>query len=347
MNDDPESLPSVPAPDDPGRESAAGQDALSASLSAAAPEPPLYSTAQVLSWPAPHDPLAAMEPAGTEIPAPLPVVPPPPRLIPHIGHFFVFLALIIPAFIGGYLLTILGVFFSDPHGGIGHLFSHLTTLAKTKDLLFAISMQGALYIVLWGLAALVFGLWWHGFLRGVQWNAAAASRHIILLAVAGVATGFLITIAGNFVPMPKTAPILEDITASRAGAWALMIFGVTLAPLTEELAFRGFLLPSLLNIFRWFQRRGDISESAVRLVGVPVCIVLTSIPFALMHAEQVSDSWGPVLLIGCVSIILCVVRLQMRSVAAGVLVHSFYNLTLFTGLLIQSDGFRHLDKLKV
>jgi uncharacterized protein len=339
MNDDPESPTAIPSPDDPGRESAAPEPASDAE--------PLHSTAQILSWPAPHDSLAAMQPAETETPAPVPVVPPPPRLIPNIGHFFVFLALVIPAFIGGYLLTILAVFFSDPRGGISHLFARLTTLTKSKDLLFAISMQGALYIVLWGLAALVFGLWWHGFLRGVQWNASAARRRIILLAIAGVATGFLITIAGNFVPMPKTAPILEDITTSRAGAWVLMIFGVTLAPLTEELAFRGFLLPSLINVFRWFQRKGAISESAVHFVGIPLSIVLTSIPFALMHAEQVSDSWGPVLLIGCVSIILCVVRLQMRSVAAGVLVHSFYNLTLFTGLFIQSDGFRHLDKLKV
>jgi uncharacterized protein len=339
MNDDPESLNAIPVPDDPGRESVAPEPAPAV--------PPLHSTAQILSWPAPHEPLAAIEPPQAEFPAALPLQPPRPGLIPNIGHFLVFLALILPAFIGGYILTMFAVFLSDPRGGIGHLFARLTNLTKSKDLLFAISMQGALYIVLWALAALVFGLWWHGFLRGVEWNASAARRRIFLLAVAGVATGFLITIAGNFVPMPKTAPILEDITTSRAGAWVLMIFGITLAPLTEELAFRGFLLPSLINIFRWFERRGEIGESTVRLIGIPVSIVLTSIPFALMHAEQVSDSWGPVLLIGCVSIILCVVRLQMRSVAAGVIVHSFYNLTLFTGLLIQSDGFRHLDKLKV
>jgi membrane protease YdiL (CAAX protease family) len=79
---------------------------------------------------------------------------------------------------------------------------------------------------------------------------------------------------------------------------------------------------------------------------VPVSIVLTSIPFALMHAQQVSFSWGPVLLIGVVSVVLCVVRLRNNSVAASVVVHAFYNLTLFTGLLIQTDGFRHLEKLK-
>ena len=76
-----------------------------------------------------------------------------------------------------------------------------------------------------------------------------------LLAALGVFTGLAITLAGNFLPMPKAPPILEDLTKSAAGAWTLMAFGVTLAPLTEELAFRGFLLPSLINIFRWFQRK--------------------------------------------------------------------------------------------
>jgi len=343
MTDDPESLNEIPTPDDPARESTGPEP-----VPAAAPAHEadgLHSTSPVLSWPPPHDPLVAMQAPPTEVP--VPIAPPQPRLIPHIGHTLVFLALIIPALIGGYLLTVLVIFLSDPKGGVGHLFARLSALTKAKDLLFAMSMQGALYIVLWALAALVFGLWWHGFLRGIQWNASAARRRFLLLALAGVATGFLITIAGNYVPMPKSAPILEDITTSRTGAWVLMIFGITLAPLTEELAYRGFLLPSLINIFRWLQRKGSISESVVRLVGIPLSIVLTSIPFALMHAEQVSDSWGPVLLIGCVSVILCIVRLRMRSVAAGVLVHAFYNLTLFTGLLIQSDGFRHLDKLKM
>jgi membrane protease YdiL (CAAX protease family) len=45
-------------------------------------------------------------------------------------------------------------------------------------------------------------------------------------------------------------------------------------------------------------------------------------------------------------VILCIVRLMTDSVAAGVVVHACYNLTLFSGLLYQTDWFRHLDKLK-
>jgi uncharacterized protein len=268
--------------------------------------------------------------------------PPPPRLIPNIGHVLVFILLIIPALIGGYLVALFSIYATHPHVRLPVLMAGIG-----RNVIYAISMQAAIYIVLWALAALVFSLWWdRPFLKGIHWNFSAAVRWSLGLAALGVGTGLAITLAGNFLPMPKAPPILEDLTKSAAGAWVLMAFGVTLAPLTEELAFRGFLLPSLINVFRWLQRKQKIGEATVTLIGVPLAIVLTSIPFALMHAEQVSNSWGPVLLIGCVSIILCIVRLATDSVAAGVFVHCAYNLTLFSGLLYQTDWFRHLDKLK-
>ena len=267
---------------------------------------------------------------------------PPPRLIPNIGHVLVFLLLLIPALIGGYAIALFSIYATHPHVRVAELMHEIG-----RNVMYAISMQAAIYLVLWALAALVFSLWWdRSFATGIHWNLSTALRNVLLLAGLGVISGLAITIAGNFLPMPKAPPILEDLTKSAAGAWALMIFGVTLAPLTEELAFRGFLLPSLVNIFRWFERRRLISASTVRYIGVPLAILLTSIPFALMHAQQVSDSWGPVLLIGCVSVILCIVRLTTDSVAAGVVVHACYNLTLFSGLLYQTDWFRHLDKLK-
>ena len=73
--------------------------------------------------------------------------------------------------------------------------------------------------------------------------------------------------------------------------------------------------------------------------------LVVSAPFALMHAEQVGKAWGPVLLLYCVSLILCVVRLWTRSLAASTLVHSAYNFMLFAMMLWQTGGFRHLDRM--
>jgi membrane protease YdiL (CAAX protease family) len=69
------------------------------------------------------------------------------------------------------------------------------------------------------------------------------------------------------------------------------------------------------------------------------------VPFALLHAEQVAKAWGPLLLLYCVSLILCAVRLATRSLAASTLVHSAYNFMLFALMFAQTGGFRHLDKM--
>ena len=73
--------------------------------------------------------------------------------------------------------------------------------------------------------------------------------------------------------------------------------------------------------------------------------LVVSAPFALMHSAQVGQAWGPLMLLYCVSLILCAVRLATRSLAASTLVHSAYNCMLFTVMLLETSGFRHMDKL--
>ncbi len=73
--------------------------------------------------------------------------------------------------------------------------------------------------------------------------------------------------------------------------------------------------------------------------------VVTSIPFAAMHAEQTGYAIGPFFLLVGVSLVLCAVRLSTRSLAASTLVHACYNFLLFSLMLVASGGFRHLDKM--
>jgi hypothetical protein len=64
-----------------------------------------------------------------------------------------------------------------------------------------------------------------------------------------------------------------------------------------------------------------------------------------MHADQTAHAAGPFVLLICVSLILCLVRLATRSLAACVVVHASYNFLLFSLMLVSTDGFRHLDKM--
>ena len=296
---------------------------------------------EIYAWPPAQEPLVPMQTGVVEYQPAEPAPPRRPPLIPHLGHTAVFFLLMIPSLVVAYIISfLLFLAIIHPHS------IHILMMNVVHEMRYAIAIQIIWYLVLWAMAAMTFTLWWRRpMTEGVHWNAPVAGRWFFALGLTGVLLGLVVSLAGNFLPMPKAPPILEDLTKSQAAAWLLMGFGISLAPLTEELALRGFILPSFINVFRWFQIRGTISESTVRNIGIPVSIVLTSIPFALMHAQQVSFSWAPVLLIGVVSVVLCIVRLRNDSVASGVVVHACYNLTLFTGMLIQTDGFRHLQKL--
>ena len=162
------------------------------------------------------------------------------------------------------------------------------------------------------------------FLAAIHWN---WPSNIAAYVVAGLALSLSLQVLAHFLPIPKELPI-DSFFRTPAEAWALSILSVTLAPLMEELFFRGFLYPVL-------ERR----------LGLSVAVFLTAIGFALLHGAQLMFSWGPVLVIFLVGIVLTMVRAKTNSVAAGVLIHMAYNGTITVAMFAATDGFRHLEKL--
>ncbi len=263
-----------------------------------------------------------------------------PREVPNIGHtLLLFAATAIFWFIAE--IACLGIaMMLTP----GHQRSHSQALAS--DPRFLVASEAIGYALTAGFAALVFPVWWgRSFRTGIHWNWPSSQRKVLGLALLGLCVGFSMSLLGSFLPMPKDPPIVKDIMSNTAGAWIMFLFAVTGAPLFEEFVFRGFLLPSLVNLFRWMGRRELLSPAVANAIGIPLSIMLTSLPFALMHATQVSSAWGPLLLIGMVSLVLCAVRISLDSLAASTIVHASYNFTLFAGILVSTGGFRHLDKL--
>jgi len=151
-----------------------------------------------------------------------------------------------------------------------------------------------------------------------NWSAYLFAGLVLALGLQGLA---------HFLPMPRQLPIDQFFQTARE-AWALSLFGVTLAPLLEELFFRGFLYPVL-----------------VRRVGIGLAIILTSLGFGLIHAPQLGRAWAPVLVVFLVGLALTITRAVTKSVARSLLIHAAYNGTISVLLFIASDGFRHLEKL--
>jgi len=286
----------------------------------------------------PSDPPAEQAPIRVTIPdepPPLPEFIELPGLV-HTVLFFL-LALFI-VFVGEFAVFALGRQLP--------LFRQETFAELASDPRLMIPAQAVPYLALLAIATVLFGaIWQRPFWQAIHWNAPLAPRQWLPLIGVGMVLGLASTVGGNYLPMPKEAPILNDLMHSTLGAWLMFLFGTTGAPLVEELAFRGFLLPSLVNFLHWLERRQTVSPAQANWLGIPMAILITSAPFALLHSLQVSNAWAPILLIGIVSIALCAVRLWTNSLAASTLVHATYNFCLFAGMMVASDGFRHLDKL--
>ena len=262
---------------------------------------------------------------------------------PNMGHMLLLLALSAVLVFGGQFLALLA---AQRLHVYGHHSVRAYALLLASDARWLVPSEAFGYLLVVAAAVPLFrALWRRSFAAGLHWNSQQAARYFGRLLLLGLACGFGIGLLGSVLPMPKDPPIMADMMRSPLGAWMMLLFGVTGAPLFEEMVFRGFLLPAFLNAFRWLSLKGDLSPGAVTWLGVPLSILFTSLPFALLHGEQVSHAWAPVLLIGLVSLVLCIVRLRLNSLASSTVVHAAYNFTLFAGILVQTGGFRHLDRL--
>jgi CAAX protease family protein len=161
--------------------------------------------------------------------------------------------------------------------------------------------------------------------QAIHWNwpGISGARFFVMGTVVAVAVDG----ASRFLPIPKSLP-MDKYFHDASSAYLMAAFGVTLAPLLEELFFRGLLYPVLRRAF-----------------GLIIGIALTAAAFAAIHGTQLGYAWAPVLSIFVVGVAFTVARARTNSVAASFLMHCGYNFSLFALLWLASDHFRHLEKV--
>jgi membrane protease YdiL (CAAX protease family) len=271
---------------------------------------------------------------------------PAPERIPNFGHLLIFLLLVIAGYICSGLVVLAALH--------AHLFGVTTLKQASNEIHYTLGSQVVWYFVSFGACALIFPALWHrSFLEGLGWHVDSAIRLRLRLIGAAVVCFVLAVIDGIFIPGPEDTPI-DQMFRMPGAAWLLFAFGITLAPFFEETAFRGFLLPALCTACDWAREKithtrppplDEDSHPQWSVTAMTVASLLTSLPFALMHGEQTGYSLGPFVLLMCVSLVLCWVRLATRSLASSVLVHSCYNLLLFSLMLAGTGGFKHLERM--
>lgn len=266
--------------------------------------------------------------------------------IPHLGHVVLLAILAFFGFLGAFMLLLLALQI--------HLWGISSFTVAANDFRYTLALEAAQYFITFAVSLAIFPIVWHRpFFDGVHWRSSYALKRYGRLIGAAVVCFFVAIINGMLMPGPTNAPI-DQLFKAPGAAWTMFAFGVTLAPFFEEMAFRGFLLPSLCTAWDWCMEhltgapRRPLDEDGSPQWSRPAMIiasVITSIPFALMHGAQTSWSLGPFLLLIFVSLVLCSVRLAMRSLAASTMVHACYNFMLFSFMLLGTGGFRHLDKM--
>jgi len=211
----------------------------------------------------------------------------------------IFLGLALPCLLGGALLVkaaLLLFYVSTPH--------------KALELL---PGQFLGYALLFAALAALFRLEYdRPFWRSLGWR---RPEYPLLSTIAsGTALAFGIAILGALLKAPDLPGPMRDLLSDRASLIAVAIFGVTVGPLCEELAFRGFLQPLF-----------------VRSLGPAPGILLSALAFGALHLPQYGNSWRHGVLITFAGCAFGWMRWISRSTLGSTIMHCAYNLTLFVG----------------
>jgi uncharacterized protein len=270
------------------------------------------------------DPISQADPVPPIAVAPLPVYEPAKTEVDLLDVLLVGLATAMAFFILG---TVAAGIFMFTHRTPG-LNPKALEEALTKNAFFIVPTQFVIYVLIVGFMALL--VWVRhrtSLAQAVHWNMPVRGR-IVLNAVIGGAALALVSDIGEVVLhrwIPDSLPITEYFK-DRPSALLLGAFGILVAPLMEELLFRGFLYPALA---RW--------------TGTAASVIITASAFTLLHGAQLGYSWAPLLLIFVVGLTLTVARVRTNSVATCVIVHMTYNFVLLLQSYIVTHGFRQMQ----
>ncbi len=210
-----------------------------------------------------------------------------------------FLGLAAPCLLGGALLT-----------KVGLLLLYINTPHKALELL---PGQFIGYALLFAALAFIFRFEYERpFWRSLRWR--RPGFPIPSIAVLGSVLAFSVALLGALLKTPEVPAPMRELFNDRSSLLAVAVAGVTIGPLCEELAFRGFMQPLF-----------------IRTLGVVPGIFLSALGFGLLHLPQYGYDWQHGVLITLAGAGFGWMRWFSGSTLGSTIMHAAYNLTLFLG----------------
>lgn len=122
------------------------------------------------------------------------------------------------------------------------------------------------------------------FWQAVSWRWPSGRSWLGFLIAGGVTAVTLGVLASKLLPMPKSLP-MDRYFGDQMSAYLMVFFGVAVAPLAEELLFRGFLYPVL---DRWLQTAFMLPQR-LRRGGLWISVM---VGWAYLIHRMPSPGWG-------------------------------------------------------
>lgn len=158
--------------------------------------------------------------------------------------------------------------------------------------------------------------YWRPFWRSVGWT--PVRLRVLWIVMCGALTSLIVAFLGSLIQTPTTDNPMTELLRNRTSAILMAIFGIGIAPLCEELAFRGILQPLL-----------------VRTLGAMPGIVAAAIPFGLLHYREFGNSWRHAVLIALAGATFGWMRHATGSVKASTIMHASYNALIFVAVFAR------------
>jgi len=200
---------------------------------------------------------------------------------------------------------------------------HVQMVLVQSDTMFLLAQQSVFYVFILGFLFVLSKVHRQPFWKSLG-GKKPTSRQVTGYLVGGGGLAIAVSLILALRPDKQEFP-LEKLFNSPAAAYALGAFAISVAPLVEELVFRGLL-------FAVFERA----------VGMRFAVASTAVLFAGLHIPEYWHAWNHVLMILVVGLVFSLARGITGFLTPSIILHIGYNAFIMTGLLFSTHHFRML-----
>ena len=158
-----------------------------------------------------------------------------------------------------------------------------------------------------------------------MWKSLGWKRPAPLEAMGYLGSGCLLAMVASFglwlLPDTQSFP-LEKLFNSKTASIAIGSFAILIAPVVEELVFRGLIFA--------------IVE---RTVGLKTAVVISAVLFASLHIPEYWHAWYHLLMILIVGFVFSIARGSSGSLTPSIFLHIGYNALIMVGVFASTQHF--------